>query len=316
MDHIYSLPYCIPDENIVDYNNVKDKKYIVISDIIPGDALTYRFGPDDEAEYNTHYQESLFAYTCKKGGWDSLRHYEILANGCLPIFKDLINCPPNSLISLPKELINEYMKTILPYKKDYKPIYDNYVYKILDHVRNNCSTSAQTKYFLEKMGHVKNVKNVLLIRCDSGVNYTREFFWIGMKRYIQSISGVAVEWPKIDYLYDSYMGDKTNLHGYGFNYTGKLKGDYNFSEAEIIERINHHYWDLIIFGKVGPDECHEGSIPNLPLWDKVHEKYNKNQIAFLYGGDECIDLTCENIYNQHISYHSNFGHCFVRELRT
>ena len=310
---IHSLPYSIPDENIID--NIKDKKHIIISDIIPGDSLTYRFGADDEEEYNKHYQESLFAYTSKKAGWDCLRHYEILSNGCLPIFKNINDCPSTCLISLPKDLIKEYTKILLPYKKEYKNLYDSYMYKILEHVRNNCSTSSSTKYFLEKMKHIK-VKNVLLIRGHAYENYTREFFWIGMKRYIQSISGVAVEWPKIDYLYDSYMGDKTNLHGYGFNYTGKLKGDYNFSEAEIIERINHHYWDLIIFGKVGPDECHEGSIPNLPLWDKVHEKYNKNQIAFLYGGDECIDLTCENIYNQHISYHSKFAHCFVRELRT
>jgi len=313
--NIYPLPYCIPDENIVDYNNIKDKKHIVISDIIPGEALTYRFGPEDSDEYNTHYQESLFAYTYKKGGYECLRHYEILANGCLPIFKDLINCPKDSLISLPKELIQEYMNELLPYKKHYKAIYDNYVYKILDHVRNKCSTSAQTKYFLEKMGHVKNVKNVLLIRCDSGVNYTREFFWIGMKRYIQGISGVAVEWPKIDYLYDSYVGDKKNLHGYGYNYVGKLKEDYNFNEGEIIERINHHYWDLIVYGKVGPDELFEGSIPNLPLWELVHEKYNKNQIVFLYGGDEMIDLTSENTYSEHISHHSKFATCFVRELK-
>jgi hypothetical protein len=310
---IYPLPYSIPDENIIDYNTIKDKKHIIISDIIPGDSLTYRFGPDDEKDYNTHYQESLFAYTVKKGGWDCLRHYEIMANGCLPIFKNINKCPSTCLTSLPKSLIEEYTKKLLPYKKNYKEIYDSYAYKILDHVRNNCSTSSSTKYFIEKMSHIK-IKNVLLIRGDSGVNYTREFFWIGMKRYIQSILGIAVEYPKIDYLYTSYTGDKKNLHGFGFNYTCKLEDDYNFTNEEIIDKINNRFWDLVIYGKVGPDELFEGSMPNLPLWDCVSKNYNKENIVFLYGGDECIDLTYINTYSEHINYHETFGHCFVREL--
>jgi len=311
---IYPLPYSIPDENIVNYMDIKDKKHIIISDIIPGDKLTYRFGSGDEKEYNEHYQESFFAYTSKKGGWDCLRHYEIMANGCLPIFKNINECPDTSLISLPKNLIEEYTRTLLPYKKDYKHLYDEYVYKILEHVRNNCSTSSTAKYFLEKMSHIK-IKNVLLIRGDIGVNYTREFFWIGMKRYIQGILGIAVEYPKIDYLYKSYTDDKKALHGFGFNYTCKLDDDYNFSKEEIIDKISNGFWDLIIYGKMGPDELFEGGMPNLPLWDYVSQKYNKDKIVFLYGGDECIDLTYNNVYSSHINYHENFGNCFVRELK-
>jgi hypothetical protein len=311
---IYPLPYSIPDENIVDYNEIKDKKHIIISDIIPGDILTYRFGKDDEEEYNQHYQESLFAYTSKKGGWDCLRHYEILSNGCLPIFKNINECPDTCLVSLPKDLIKEYTKILLPYKKEYKDLYNSYMYKILEHVRKYCSTSSSTKYFLEKMNHIK-VKNVLLIRGHIGVNYTREFFWIGMKRYIQGILGVAVEYPKIDYLYKSYNGDKNQLYGFGFNYNSKIEDDYNFSNNEIIDKIKDGFWDLIIYGKVGPDESFEGSMPNLPLWNYVSEKYNKDRIVFLYGGDACNDLSYNNVYSRHISYHQNFGNCFIRELK-
>lgn len=54
-----------------------------------GDKSNYRYGPDDEAAYHKMYQNSLFALTKKKGGWDCLRHYEILANGCIPIFETL-----------------------------------------------------------------------------------------------------------------------------------------------------------------------------------------------------------------------------------
>jgi len=37
---------------------------------------------------------------------------------------------------------------------------------------------------------------VLMIRCDSGVNYSREMFWIGLHRHITGQpDGVAVEYP-------------------------------------------------------------------------------------------------------------------------
>lgn len=312
---VHSLPYCIPDENIVKFEDIINKKHIIISDIIPGEQITYRFTAQDEVEYNEHYQESFFAYTQKKGGWDCLRHYEILANGCLPIFKNLPQCPRDSLSTLPKELIEEYSKKILPFRKEYRSQYNEYLIKILDHVRRHCSTSATSTYFLEKINHSQNVKNILLITCDKGVNYTRELFWIGMKRLIQAKNGVAVEYPKINYLYESFKGCKKDLHGYGFNYAGKLKDDYEFLEEEIIQKIKNNFWDLIIFGKVGPDELWEGSIPNLPLWNYVVNNYGKDKIVFLYGGDECIDLTNDNKYSRHIMYHSNFGHCFARELK-
>jgi hypothetical protein len=36
--------------------------------------------------------------------------------------------------------------------------------------------------------------------------------------------------------------------------------------------------------------------------------------VFLYGGDECIDLTFDNRYKSHILQHAQYGFCFVREL--
>ena len=37
---------------------------------------------------------SWFGLTCKKGGWDSLRHYEILASGSCLLFRDYDKKPP------------------------------------------------------------------------------------------------------------------------------------------------------------------------------------------------------------------------------
>lgn len=59
-----------------------------------------------EEDYYKEYQESRFAFTCKKGGWDCMRHMEILGNGCIPIFTDIENCPSNTCFNLPKRYLS------------------------------------------------------------------------------------------------------------------------------------------------------------------------------------------------------------------
>lgn len=308
---IFPFPYCIPDDYVVD-KDVLNFKTAAVAALVPGKLDTYKFNSTQEKEYHKMYQSSLFAITTKKGGWDCLRHYEIIANGCIPIFKNLDNCPSTCLFTYPKELIKEANSKLLPWNYNNKPIYDSYVKKLLVHTKKYCSSSANVDYLLNKINMKPN--NVLLITGDVGVNYTRETFWIGMKRYIQNINGVAVEYPKINYLYDDFIGDKSKLHGNGFVYTCKLKDDHNFTDIEITEKIKSKFFDLIVYGKVGPDEGYQGTHPNMPLWEIVSNSYTKNEIVYLYGGDECIDLTSNNKYSQHILQHSQHANCFVREL--
>jgi hypothetical protein len=68
----------------------------------------------DENEYFKDMQCSWFGLTCKKGGWDTLRHYELIANGCLLLFRDYhlkpTLCSPQNLpclsYSTPDDLKN------------------------------------------------------------------------------------------------------------------------------------------------------------------------------------------------------------------
>jgi hypothetical protein len=54
-----------------------------------------------EEEYYSDLQASRFAITCKRGGWDCLRHYEFAAQGCVLCFRDLdrkpASCAPHGL---------------------------------------------------------------------------------------------------------------------------------------------------------------------------------------------------------------------------
>ena len=75
----------------------------------------------------------------KKGGWDCLRHYEIMMNGCIPIFEGLIDCPQLTLTTLPK---SELLK--MTQSKECNPEYTEF---ILNYTKNNLTT----KHMIEKI---------------------------------------------------------------------------------------------------------------------------------------------------------------------
>lgn len=64
-----------------------------------GNRSNYKF--TDEREYHDDLAKSWFGLTCRRGGWDALRHYEIIANGSVLLFKDYEKkpalCSPQNL---------------------------------------------------------------------------------------------------------------------------------------------------------------------------------------------------------------------------
>lgn len=101
------INFSIPKELIVNEIPAKTKDY---ASIIPGDLSTYIY--DKQSDYYADYQTSYYGVTFKKGGWDCLRHYEILMNGCIPYFPGLENCPEYTMTLFPKMLIcqnNQYL---------------------------------------------------------------------------------------------------------------------------------------------------------------------------------------------------------------
>ena len=312
-----SLPYCLPDEIFVESVCPIDQKKYVISPLIPGDTSNYLFKAGEEAKYYDMYRQSMFAVTQKKGGWDCLRHYEILAAGCIPIFEDLDKCPADTLVSFPKDLLKEAYRALLPWRNtdEQREAYNGYTSRLLDHAKSNCSASANVDRFIGGMKHIGHIKrNVLMLTGDMGVNYTRELNWIGIKRQF-GIS--AVEYPPLDYLYDDFPEDQLqNIYGNGFTYSRRLSSRLRvaMTEEELIESLRQKKWDMIIYGKVGPDETAVGSVPLLPYWSEVFKRYSRDEIVFWYGGDGMQDLTYANRYSDHLVRNSQYARCFVREL--
>ena len=326
-----TLPYCVPDELFSDDDILSlDKKKYVVSPLIPGDKSNYLFGPGEEAKYYDMYRQSMFAITQKKGGWDCLRHYEILAAGCIPIFEDLDKCPEDTLDSFPKSILKEAYRALLPWRntEEQRTAYHIYVRRLYEYAKSNCSATANTLRFLGDMSHIyigsssnnkyvnKNAK-ILMLTGHLGVNYTRELNWIGIKRWASSVGICAMEYPPLDFLYDEFPKSRlSELYGNGFTYSRRLSSELCVSmrEDDLIRSIQQKEWDIIIYGKVGPDEMTEGSIPKLPFWQHVFKRYSRDEIVFWYGGDGMQDMTYANRYSDHLVRHSQYARCFVREL--
>jgi hypothetical protein len=171
---ITPIQFAIPYEKVAQESIEKTQQ---IAKIDPRDKSTYIYS--QEREYYLDYRSSLFAYTTKKAGWDCLRHYEILGNGCIPLFLDLQHCPTTVCTSLPKELLTEYYhksglfklfemdkpadynleRTLIANRdltllnnvdlsENFYYIYLEYLEKLLQYTKQNLTTKALAQYIL------------------------------------------------------------------------------------------------------------------------------------------------------------------------
>lgn len=140
---LYPINFAIPQEFIKTSVPEKTQDW---GTIIPGNLSTYIF--DNQEEYYADYAKSFFALTTKKGGWDCLRHYEILMNGTVPYFPDLDGCPSYTMTRFPKEIIlktNQFVKNSQFAVDEYYETVSN----LLSHTREHLTTTSIAKYILE-----------------------------------------------------------------------------------------------------------------------------------------------------------------------
>ena len=283
---IYTLSYSIPLNKFQDFKE-KQRDWAFID---PRDRSTYIY--TDEQDYYDAYNTSKFAITKKKGGWDCLRHYEIIASGCVPIFLNIEKCPANTLdLNLKIMLINI---------KHYHLTYTEEEYlanrkALFDYTKKNLNCDIQAIRFLEKCYYPRRV---LMLLGAKRINYTRELLSIGLRNVLKDN---FVDYPKNEPLYKDC---KRKLYGKGFTYSHQFEED-NIDRTDIEKKIKEGYFDLIIYGLMG---CNEGDVGDVrkkaPMWNIVKEQSSK--VVFLYGGDRNQD-------DEHCAYHSTLGDCFVRE---
>jgi len=152
---IHPLSFAIPKEKIGTIVTDKDK---VMAPMDPRDSNTYIY--DDEESYYRQYAESMFAVTMKKGGWDCVRHYEIMANACIPLFLDIEKCPQDIMTTMPKDLLIQALHLVKDngidwfYTQPGQDAWSELSDKIDTHFENNCTTDHLAKYFLDTISSI------------------------------------------------------------------------------------------------------------------------------------------------------------------
>ncbi len=287
---VFPITFSIPDEKIIQSIPKKTK---LLSSLIPGDLKTYIY--HTEKDYYGEYQKSCFAMTTKKAGWDCMRHYEIIANGCLPYFPDIDKCPLFTMFMIPKSLLYrsnrlyEKMKKDSSDNKEYIPL----MIDMMAYVKEHLTTKAVSQMILQRSG-CKEAESILFLSGCIRPDYLRCLTLHGLK---QLIGSKCHDYPKLPHMYTDYEGGP--LYGKGFTYSKLLDPSLrnDTKDVSILEDIKQQRYDMVIYGSY-----HRG----MPFYDIVCKFYPMNKIILLCGEDiHCCDA----------SFFIKKGHpVFVREL--
>jgi hypothetical protein len=260
-----------------------------------------------EEDYYNDLKTSYFALTHKRNGWDCLRHYEILANNCIPYFSDIDKYPKNLLYFYPKELIKESNKLYEKVKNlDIEDFVTNYDYintyitilkKLKEHTINNLTTKSLANYIINSSNN--NPSNILVLSPNSNEDYLKCLTIHGFKKLFGS---KCHDYPKIPCIYKSC--NSTTLYGNGFTYS-KLLDDNIYRDDNldktIEEDIKNKKYDIIIYPQ---------SSINYIFYDIISNVYDSSKIIFLNGEDHVTHFHLKH-FNDMICK----GHfCYIREF--
>lgn len=297
-DIVFPISYSLPESMYVAEPPAKDKDCAMI---VPRDKATYKFA--NEREYRHEYSRSLYCITYKKGGWDVLRHYEIIAAGCMPYLVDVDYTPEYVLYHLPKKLLLEardlpgvfFNCTAIQVWIDHRVFprerYDALLRTLIEHARTHLTTTAMARYVLGAMNKPEARRVLYIAKAGRKVqlraqgNYNSWTLFHGLRTLL---GAGAVDSHEITFLYhqppDVQEAMKRKLYGMGFGYAFQLpRIDVNRSNLE--QRILAREFDLIIFAdpsSVALDAKRGGRFQYLELAQQV---YAKNEIAFLHVPD-------------------------------
>lgn len=154
--YLHSIGFGIPGAKILTDIRPKTREW---SYNYPGKLYTYIYR--EESAYYQDYQQSKYAVTFKKAGWDCLRHYEIIANASIPYFKGIEHCPRSTLVHYPKEKQYRINKKIERGEFFSDSEYFECVEYLLSFAKNRLTTEAIVKDMFNSVPHTLTSKTII-----------------------------------------------------------------------------------------------------------------------------------------------------------
>lgn len=329
------VQFCIPLERIV---MDIPKKTIDFAPLLPGAYHTYSY--TQPSEYFRMYRRSRFAITHKKGGWDTMRHYEILSQGAVPVFLRIEEAPEASMVGLPKVALaallrlpglriashdpslwwknqkRRFVDELFSLENDALRTgpYDRLAGAFLNYTKNFLTCSWMASKVL-KVTKTSTAKRVLFISEAPFPDYLRDGLLIGLRRNLERN---LVEQFCVPHLRN---GEIKTMIGVGkgrfhpskkmmaqssvgtFSMTGILKRRpcITYPPAKMAEMISNNYFDLVIYGSITRSDAH---------LDLVKKKYPRERVIFIVGED----CKPEGFERELVERYSPFGHVMMREV--
>ena len=158
--HVYPTGVGLPESRILPIDLSKkcqlyQKAYPRMANFeIPNESNRAHYIFTNEEDYYEDMSKSWFGLSCRRGGWDAMRNYEIIAAGSVLLFRDHYlkprycspgDCPAISYST--KEELQQIMSSLIV---DNKPT-DAYINKLneqRDWLINNATEIARAKYIL------------------------------------------------------------------------------------------------------------------------------------------------------------------------
>ena len=190
-----------------------DKKKF-LSHTIPGEPYSF----DDERAYLQEYQDSYFALSTKKSGWDCFRHLEILMSGSIPLIPHLRKTSPGTMFAYPKALLADVLEALeaggpaLPTPELQQSIYSYAV--------EHLTSAAMARYMLDMVNYQGGKVAFLDSRLESWTDYQSVFSLIGLK----SVLGENLHTSPLPHYLTSATDERPGLYGKGFGYRGAMAG--------------------------------------------------------------------------------------------
>lgn len=158
--NLYPISFAIPACKIIDID-IDDKMAHIQQPCIDNRNnlhfmnVTYNSYDTEEEYYNSYYC-SAFGFTSKKYGWDCMRHYEIVAAGCLPYFENFEYLPRTIMTTWPtalqieaNDMVNMIWTKGLEYGYHLK--YKALLCEFIDYAKKYLTTEYMAKYFLDRL---------------------------------------------------------------------------------------------------------------------------------------------------------------------
>lgn len=241
-----------------------------ISPIIPG--LPYSF--DDASDYYSTYNKSWWGITHKKGGWDCLRHIEIIDSGAVPLMYDAWKIPEGAMFFYPKKLMSDLYQI---FKKQTFTV-DIKVLEYLATWKNEFLTSeAIIRNSLSAIVNHQSIDRVLFI--DPDLNRKPDYLSLmviyGLERLFPNKVDIYSEAP--EYIFDDYAKKTDSLYGKGFGFT---KGVPSVQRSVVPEAdCEWRKYSLIIVGH---------GLRNIDLLEQLKGSIKREQLMIFEGGDNPI----------------------------